>query len=347
MPSSISTWRWVGLPSSSMFSEPRRSTMVPSSITVTPLAATRWPRRALKAELPLRLKAPSSPWPTASCNNLPGRRRIGVEVGDRLVDGFLGIALEDFVVEIAEVETPAAPGTALLALAVFLNDDRYRATDQRPDVGGQPAVGTGDQNHLVFAGQRGHYLHHARVEGAGETFQALQQLDLGVGRQRGDRVVWHVERIGYGRRQKLPEFGILSERTDGPHGVGGVAERPRADVVGVGEGGLLAGQRAHADALVDVETARLDDALVQAPGLGARILEIEVGIVDLVRQDLAEGPRQVALGRRKRFQQQGFGLRQCAVRIHCNSIIVCGGQEPAGSGEFRRYGRDREQRCRR
>ena len=38
MPSSISTLRCVGLPSSSTLSEPRRSGIVPSSSTVTPLA---------------------------------------------------------------------------------------------------------------------------------------------------------------------------------------------------------------------------------------------------------------------------------------------------------------------
>src|SRR6516165_2511035 len=43
MPSSISTVRLVGVPSSSIDSEPRRPAMVPSSTTVTPFAATRWP----------------------------------------------------------------------------------------------------------------------------------------------------------------------------------------------------------------------------------------------------------------------------------------------------------------
>ena len=37
MPFSISTVHWVGLPSSSTLSEPRRRAMVPSSTTVTPV----------------------------------------------------------------------------------------------------------------------------------------------------------------------------------------------------------------------------------------------------------------------------------------------------------------------
>src|SRR5467141_4617564 len=72
-PSSISTVRCVGLPSSSTVSEPRRPGSVPSSTTVTPGEATRCPMRPANAELPLRLKSPSSPCPTASCNSTPGQ----------------------------------------------------------------------------------------------------------------------------------------------------------------------------------------------------------------------------------------------------------------------------------
>ena len=73
MPSSISTVRLVGVPSSSIESEPRREAMVPSSTTVTPLAATCWPINPAKADVFLRLKSPSSPWPTASCSITPGQ----------------------------------------------------------------------------------------------------------------------------------------------------------------------------------------------------------------------------------------------------------------------------------
>ena len=253
---------------------------------------------------------------TEDDGHLAGRRRLGVQVGERLMDGLLRIALQHSIVEIAEIEASATTCCALFALAVFLDDDGNRAADQRPDVGSQPAIRTGDQDHLVLAGQRGHDLDDARVDGAGETFEALEQPDLGIGRQRGDRVVRNVQRLCRGRRRKSGQNAILPGGGDRPHSIGGIAKRPRTDVVGVGEGGLLAGEGAHADALVDVEAARLDDALVEAPRLGTRILEIEVGIIDLMRQDLAEGARQVALGQREGRQQQGFGLRQGAVLNH-------------------------------
>jgi hypothetical protein len=104
MPSSISTLRCVAWPSSSTLSEPRRSAMVPSSSTVTPLAATRWPMRPAKVLLPRRLKSPSRPWPTASCSSTPGQpgpsttvispagARAAVEVGQRRVHGLVDVA---------------------------------------------------------------------------------------------------------------------------------------------------------------------------------------------------------------------------------------------------------------
>ena len=41
-----------------------------------------------------------------------------------------------------------------------------------------------------------------------------------------------------------------------------IAKRLRTDVVGIGKGRLFAGNGTHADALIDVEAARLDDPLV-------------------------------------------------------------------------------------
>ena len=73
MPSSIRTFLWVGVPSSSMESEPRRPAIEPSSTTVTPGAATRWPILPEKTEEPFLWKSPSNPWPTASCSSTPGQ----------------------------------------------------------------------------------------------------------------------------------------------------------------------------------------------------------------------------------------------------------------------------------
>ena len=66
------TVSWVGLPSSSTLMEPRRLGICPLSTTVTLLLATFWPMRPAKAEVFLRLKSASRPWPTASCSRTPG-----------------------------------------------------------------------------------------------------------------------------------------------------------------------------------------------------------------------------------------------------------------------------------
>ncbi len=73
MPPSISTVSCVAVPSSSTLSEPRRPAIVPLSTTVTLELATCWPISPAKAEVFLRLKSASRPWPTASCSRIPGQ----------------------------------------------------------------------------------------------------------------------------------------------------------------------------------------------------------------------------------------------------------------------------------
>src|SRR6185295_17978543 len=63
-----------------------------------------------------------------------------------------------------------------------------------------------------------------------------------------------------------------------------VLQRGETDFIGIGERGLLARNRAHADALLDREAARLDDTLLEAPALGTGVLEIQVGVVESARR---------------------------------------------------------------
>ena len=108
-------------------------------------------------------------------------------------------------------------------------------------------------------------------------------------------------------RRGLDSSG-LSGRRDRARRLGRVLQRVEADLVGVGEGGLLARDRAHADALLDVEAAGLDDALLQAPALVARVLEVEVGVVDLARGERAEHALELAAARGRRARA-GSSLR--------------------------------------
>ena len=81
------------------------------------------------------------------------------------------------------------------------------------------------------------------------------------------------------------DAAALARGCDRAHRARGVLQRRVGDVVAVGKRRLLAGHRAHADALVDREAAALDDAFFQAPAFVARALEIQVGVVDAVLGD--------------------------------------------------------------
>src|SRR5204863_136407 len=192
MPSSISTVRCVGLPSSSMLSDPRRSGIVPSSTTVTPAAATRWPMRFENAEVPLRLKSPSSPCPIASCSRTPGQ---------------------------------PGPSTTV----------------------------------IVPAGAA------------------------------------HMVERGYGRLA-LAAYGARRGRS--------LRERVETDVVGIRECGLFTRYRADSDAAVDRIRSRLDDAFLEAPAFEARILEIEIGVVDVMHVYVGEHLRELPEFERRRREQE-------------------------------------------
>jgi hypothetical protein len=217
-----------------------------------------------------------------------GRGRAGAQVDPGLVHGRTGKAGEHLVTEAAVVVAPAATAGALLATTVLFHDHRHRDPHQGAHVGRQVAIAAGHHHHLPGADQTGHDLLDPRIFGPGHGFEALQQLDLADIVEGVVGVVGPIE--GGGRLLRdLDLAGLATPAVgDGPCGVGGILERLQADVVGVGKGRLLAGDGAHTDTLLDVEAARLDDAFLQAPGLGAVILEIKVGVVELVAVELAE-----------------------------------------------------------
>ncbi len=163
-PSSISVVHWVGVPSSSMVREPRRSGRVPSSTTVTPLAAMRWPSSPAKALVFLRLKSPSSPWPMASWSRMPGQPgpsttsispagagtepRLTRAWRKRLVGGGPpGLRLEIEVIAGAPADAVAAG----LHAAVLVHHHADVEAHQRADVGGAMALAAQDLDRLPAA----------------------------------------------------------------------------------------------------------------------------------------------------------------------------------------------------
>src|SRR6267378_1620153 len=309
-PSSISTVRCVGLPSSSTVSEPRRPGSVPSSTTVTPGEATRCPMRPANAELPLRLKSPSSPWPTASCNSTPGQPGPSTTV---IVPG-LG--------EVRIVPPSAAARGAGLAPAVLLGDHLHRQAHQRPHVGGDAAVGARDQHHLVLAAQARHHLRDARVERAAFPLQLLEQRYLVRGAEGGGRIDRAIQRQGERFLIRL-DPADLARSGNRARRLCGILQRVEADLVGIGEGRLLAGNGPHAHTLLDVEAARLDDAFLQAPALEARVLEIQIGVIHLAGGERAEHPLELA-----GFQLEGGKQRAlCGFENQFSLLLAMAGSD--------------------
>ncbi|MCY1352550.1 hypothetical protein D9M69_388560 [compost metagenome] len=221
-----------------------------------------------------------------------GRRRLRLEVDQRLAQRLAGVAHGAVLAEeIAVVGTPAAALAAALAAAVLLDDDADVEAHQRTDVGRQATVGGGHQDVLPAAGHAHGDLLDARIERTGGGIHALEQLDLLAAAEHFQRVVGDVQRRRGGPGEGL-HAALLAGAGDRARRVRGGGQRFAVDRVAVCEAGLLAGLRAHPDALVEVEAAVLDDAVLQHPGLRDVALEIQVGGIDARPGQLAEQCRQ-------------------------------------------------------
>ena len=176
-----------------------------------------------KAEVPLRLKSPSSPWPTASCSSTPGQpgpsttgiSPAGAATDSRLVSACasaMSIARlhcassNRLVVEIAAAEAVIAG----LAAAVLLGDDLDAKPDQRADVGSDEAVGADDVDHAPARRQRDADLRDARIAGARRSVDPLAQARPCRRTARGERIVGAVHclvgsRGGGARARRSPD----------------------------------------------------------------------------------------------------------------------------------------------
>ena len=170
---------------------PSAVAVAPSSNTVTPGAATRSPIRPREgADVPLRLKSPSRPCPTASCssNAVPARaqtRRPFLRPGRRRRRGPpepgaapRPLGRPPLVGRDPGRQSPArppAPGTGHFAPPVLFDRHRDIESRQGADVTQQASVGAQDLDHTPLTGERGGHLHYPRVGGAGVGVDLLQQ----------------------------------------------------------------------------------------------------------------------------------------------------------------------------
>ncbi len=250
--------------------------------------------------------------------HVAGRCIARRQIDQRLVDRLFREQVELRVGEVAVIETRAATRIALLAAPAFLDDDRERDSHQGPHVGRKKAIAASDQHRLVLAGQRSHHLHDARVERTRATLEARQHrhfIRIGQAHHRiGSRI--EPPRVGAPCERRRRGLSLASDRT---HGVRRFLERCKRYVVRIRERLLVARDGAHADAGVDVERAGLDDAFLETPAFEARMLEIEIGEVDVVRVDRAQHARHLVEIEIGGCEQQSLGIGE----QRCGNLGVC------------------------
>src|SRR5471032_1297726 len=216
------------------------------------------------------------------------RRRNRFQVHQRLTQRFTGVAHGTVVAEkITIIGTTAAAMTTALAAAVLFNDHADVEAHQWPHIRRQAAVGGSHENALPNPGHAHGDLLDTRVEGTGRDVDTLEQFDFfGAGHhfQRVVRTVQLGDILGGERLHRA----VLPGSGDRTRGTSRRAERFEGDGVAIGKTGFLTRLRPHADALVEVEAAFLDDAVFQRPGLGNLALEIQIGSIDARAGQIAE-----------------------------------------------------------
>ena len=244
----------------------------------------------------------------------PGGRVHRFQIDQRLAQGLAGELLRLAAIEKLGIRiAPAETGVTRFAAAVLLHDHLDVHAHQRPYVRGQHAVAARDQHRVHATGKADRHLLHARIGRTQQLVDDAQRFDLGVVVQRIDRVVAGIQRTAAAAHQRVRRMraAIAGDRA---RGAGRAQQRLRIDVIGIGEAGLLAGDRAHADALVDGVRAVLDDAVLHRPALAPRMLEVEIAEIDAGPKQGAEGAMQALLVESGGKQEAGFGEGERGIR---------------------------------
>src|SRR6185503_20837284 len=147
-----------------------------------------------------------------------------------------------------------------------------------------------------------------RIQRARDALEPRQHVDLRRVGEAYDGIRGRIEPTRLAGSTKWRR-GRLPLPTDRPHRVRRLLERGERDVVRIRERLLVAADGAHADAAVDVERARLDDALLEAPAFEARMLKVEVREIDIVGVDRAQHARDLVEIEVRRRKQQAVGIR--------------------------------------
>ncbi len=173
------------------------------------------------------------------------------------------------------------------ATAVLFDDHTHVETHQRPHICRQAAVSRRHQDAFPHTGHADGNLLDTRVQGAGSGVDTLEQLDFFRATDHFQGVIRRVQLRDVLGAERLHR-AILPGARDGTCGACGQAQGLQGDRITVGKTGFLAGLRTYTNPLIKVETAFLDDAVFQGPGLGNLPLEIQVGRIDARPGEIAQ-----------------------------------------------------------
>ncbi len=205
--------------------------------------------------------------------------------------------------------TTAHAGIARFTATVLLHQHLHVQAHQRAHVGGEHAIASCHQHRVQASRQAHRHLLHARVRRAQETVHRAQRLDLGGVVHRVNRIIGSIQRASAATHQRTRRMrgAITGDRACRARGI---QQGNRIDVVGIGETGLLARDRAHAHALFDRMGTVLDDAVLHCPALAPGVLEVEIAEIDTGAQQGAERAVQPVLVEAGGQQEAGFCKRE-------------------------------------
>jgi len=189
-----------------------------------------------------------------------------------------------------ECGPPARPGVPGLPTSVPLHRDLYVETREGAHVSNESPVGAKNLHRPLFAGQRGHDLHHSRIPIPTPGVDFLEQGDLGL------------EARGLGRIDILVEPGVrrpgafvghagvspASQRGGGRRAL----ERRLGYLAGVGVPGGFARHDTKTEAVRGIERCGFQASVVVQKGLASGALEENLPVIG-VSDRLSKPPGRV------------------------------------------------------
>jgi len=245
-----------------------------------------------------------------------GGCRLGFQIHQCAPHRFAGILAGPILfLEVAVIVAAAATGACLLAASLVFDNDAYIETHQGAHIRREGAIAGDHHDAGVLAGETDVDLFHPRVQGAGEAVHGFQKGNALLLGQRCQRIDTGVQIPWLVSMPRLYRSAIAAVPGDCTGGSRRLGEGGQQDLIGVGEAGFLAADRSHADTLVDIEAAFLDDAVFQSPGFEARCLEVHVRQIQAPIHELPEGGLQLRFSKPARFEE----IRRCDIQCRAQS----------------------------